>query len=283
MERVSSVQSTKKVSFFEAKKLCVLVHSSIRPFPQSPKHNHPASKPFAVLSTPHWDHFPHVFPPKPSPWGCKIALYFFSPYRAARKRQFWWKKEKKHNEKLRSITILEARVSQWCEEPPAPRVLGCPRPKSLHGGVLTIAPEVGSHGPILQPCEQVLGAVPQAEDGLHARAFAGQQALRPRVHAAVDHDAEEGTWWGDGRRWCQVPPGLVLGIAPKGGCRRRGLTCHPVSPGTRWDAGMPGAVQWWVGVLGCPLVPPHPPQGCTPCTAPVKPPGRTSPSAARHG
>lgn len=90
----------------------------------------------------------------------------------------------------------------------------------MHGGALTIPPGVGSHGPILQPCKQVLGAVPQAEDRLHAWAFAGQQALRPRVHAAVDHDAGEGTGkrWGDARDHTG-PHGLVLVIASKGWLR----------------------------------------------------------------
>lgn len=156
--------------------------------------------------------------------------------------------------------------------------------ESMHGGALTVAPGVGGHGPILQPRKQVLRAVLQAEDGLHAWAFAGQQALRPHVHAAVDGDAGEGTGRGGNAGGDRArPQGSGLAIAPKDGRRRCELTCHPATPGTRWDAGMWGAVRWSVGVPGYPVVPPRPPRGYTPCTAPVKPPGRTSLSVAWHG
>lgn len=59
----------------------------------------------------------------------------------------------------------------------------------MHGGALTIVPGVRSHGAILQPRKQVLRAVLQAQDRLHAWALAGQQALCPRVHAAIHCDA----------------------------------------------------------------------------------------------
>lgn len=60
---------------------------------------------------------------------------------------------------------------------------------------LTVVSGVSSYGAVLQSGKQVLGAMLQAEDRLPPRA-AGQQALGPRVDAAVHQDAgERGKEW----------------------------------------------------------------------------------------
>ena len=55
--------------------------------------------------------------------------------------------------------------------------------------ILTAGPRVGGEGAILQAGQQVEGAVSQTEHRLQAGAPAGCQALRARVHAAVEQDA----------------------------------------------------------------------------------------------
>ena len=168
--------------------------------------------------------------------------------------------------------------------------------------VLTIAPGVCGHRPILQPCKQILRAVLQAEDWLHAVALAGQQALRPRVHAAIHCDtnkknARAGCRAGGAGGHCfkiSVQSSFTV-IAYRRGLQEQWmhnrtpqhmhnctlvLTCRPAVPSKQWDAKLQGAAQHLLGALQSPLCPPQPPRGCTPCTAPATPLGRILPSAA---
>lgn len=167
--------------------------------------------------------------------------------------------------------------------------------------LLTIVPRVCGHCPILQPCKQVLRAVLQAEDWLQARALAGQQALRPRVHAAVHCDANgknarAGRAAGAGGHCFKI---LVQSsftvIAYRRGLQEQWmhnrtpphmhnctlvLTCRPAVPSKQWDAELQGAAQHLPGALRSPPCPPQLPRGCTPYTALAMPLGRILPSAA---
>lgn len=74
-----------------------------------------------------------------------------------------------------------------------PIPMGYPRwgliPNPCHSRTLTVVAGQGGHVPVLQPGQQELGAVPEAQDGRRSRDPTALQARRPRIHAAVHQQA----------------------------------------------------------------------------------------------
>lgn len=116
----------KRGFFLKPKALCPCA-SLCQTLPASPEHNHPLSKTFAAVPTPHQDCFPYIFPQiEPllhSFWQSKIACFPHLSPGCKGKNEIMGGGG---GEKWRFTTILAASTSHWCEEPHAPCFLGCP-------------------------------------------------------------------------------------------------------------------------------------------------------------